>query len=84
MNDFDEATAKQFGEMLGKQLQSAIEAWENAMKVFPIRSKQYKAICKAGLACQDAYHAARNLTEERLGMDVASRFFTVGVYCGFS
>jgi hypothetical protein len=54
------------------------------MKVFPIRSKQYKAICKAGLACQDAYHAARNLTEERLGMDVASRFFTVGVYCGFS
>jgi|LakMenE18May11ns_1017448.scaffolds.fasta_scaffold9089775_1 hypothetical protein len=84
MKKFTEEDAQRLAEMLGGQVLSAIQTWESAMKVLPISSKQYKAICKAGLACQDAYHAARSLTEERLGMDVASRFFTVGVYCGFS
>lgn len=73
------------GKDLSRMHELALSVWERAMKMLPVQSPEYRAICAAGRKTQVAYHRMREEAVRR-GWSPAERkrVFSSDVTCGFS
>jgi len=81
MSDEDLAA---LGTDLSRMLEAAVSAWEHGMKVLPINSREYKAICSAGKKTQAAYILIRDEAHDReWPCEKVDRVFSSKTGCGF-
>ena len=86
MKNFTHQEACFIGRQLSAQLKLSAETWEVAMRVLPLSSPEYKAICAAGKEVQSAYHKLLNLAEDRWGVDndATENAFSANTHYGFN
>ena len=65
---------------LSKQLETAGNVWKLAMKVYPISSPEYKAICKSGRDIQCTYNKIELQAAEVLSATEVGKYFTNKTY----